>query len=130
MHNRVYGYGYGGGISMMAFITLSIVGLLLPLAPLAAASYAVSANAAASMVLFITAVFVVVFVASCIMIRNAAGPGLFAYLFILTAPFVLNLAFSLLAAQIGPSVGEMLPLSGFIGVALSYFYLSGKDWLD
>ncbi len=106
-------------IEMMSFIMLSIIGMVLPFLAVAADVLLLDNIFVASV---LPVIFIVLFVLSYVKIRKADGPGAYAYLFILMAPAVIYFVFSLFMGAVIGIAGE------FVGVAVSYFYLSGKDW--
>lgn len=108
-------------IGMMSFIMLSIIGMVLPFL-IVLADALLLGNALVALALPV--IFTVLFVLSYMKIRKADGPGADAYLFILVAPAVIYSFISLFMPGMIGIAGE------FVGVVVSYFYLSGKNWFD
>lgn len=97
-------------VGWISFIALAIIGFVLPV------------FLAAILGLLGLIVFVALFIISYLKIRDAKTPNAFVYLFILTAPSMINTIFSLFVPTFGA-------VAGFIGIFLSYFILSGKELL-
>ncbi len=111
-------------MSRMGFVSLSMTGFFLPLFIFFSDIYFINYLPVQIWELLYYAPFIVIifFVISFINIMNKNSVNLNTYVFIITAPWTINLIFNLFIP-----VTFISYFGSFIGIFVSYFYLSGKD---
>ena len=108
-------------ISLLGFITLSLIGIILPLGTVLLLVFVLNIPELVPVIALVTLVlYVLLFIVSYLKVRKATYVSNYTYIFIFTAPSVISTIFALLIPNAIAAFG------GLIGIFISYFVLHGN----